>query len=106
MCQLVTTTTVEGDGLRTCESHTQGYDHTHSCCVCFGMAITDIEVKVLLWNFHVISLDMLLLMVTRTCERDEFYFSHYTLFIILVFLVCISPLFLLQFAVYGLLLFG
>lgn len=37
-----------------------------------------------------------------TCERDEFHFSHYTLFIILVFLVGISPLFLLQFAVWSL----
>jgi hypothetical protein len=82
MCQLVTTTTVEGDGLRTCESHTQGYDHTHSCCVCFGMAITDIEVKVLLWNFHVISLDMLLLMVTQHVRgmSSIFHTTHFSLF--------------------------
>jgi hypothetical protein len=102
MCQIVTTTIVEGDGLRCRESHTQGYDHTHSCCVCFGMAITNVEVKVLLWNFHCNLIRYVAVDGHSTCERDEFYFSHYTLFIILVFLVGISPLFLLQFAVWSL----
>jgi hypothetical protein len=32
----------EGDGLMLCEWQSQGYVHTHSCCLCFGLAGTEI----------------------------------------------------------------
>jgi len=35
---------VWNDGLIVCEWHSQGYDPTHSCCVCFGLAESDVTV--------------------------------------------------------------
>ncbi len=43
----------ENDGWILCEKHFQGHERTHSCCVCFGLARTNVMVtlKVLLWIF-------------------------------------------------------
>jgi hypothetical protein len=43
----------ESDGWIICEEHSQGHEHTHSCCVCFGLVGIDVMVtlKVLLWIF-------------------------------------------------------
>jgi hypothetical protein len=38
---------VEGNGLMPCEWHSQGYDCTYSCCVCFTR--TDITITFIVW---------------------------------------------------------
>jgi hypothetical protein len=40
-CQLVAAIHDEGDGLVLYECHSQGYDSTHSCCVCLSLAGTE-----------------------------------------------------------------
>jgi hypothetical protein len=41
LCQLVAAIHDEGDGLVLYECHSQGYDSTHSCCVCLSLAGTE-----------------------------------------------------------------
>jgi hypothetical protein len=52
-CQLVAAIHDEGDGLVLYECHSQGYDSTHSCCVCLSLAGLKIKVPftVLCWSF-------------------------------------------------------
>ncbi len=48
---LVTNIHAENDGWILCEEHSQGHEHTHSCCVCFGLANVMVTLKVLSWIF-------------------------------------------------------